>query len=69
MKFNIFANEFSIMTGEILKSLRLKAKLTQKELSEALNCDQSRISQWENGKYEISKAYKQLLEMYFKSLK
>jgi transcriptional regulator with XRE-family HTH domain len=56
------------MDGQKLKNLREKHNLTQKDLAEAIKCDQARISQWENGKYTISKAYQTLLDMYFDKL-
>ena len=40
------------MFGKRLKELRLEVGLTQKELAEKLNCDQSMIARWESCKNE-----------------
>jgi transcriptional regulator with XRE-family HTH domain len=53
------------MNGQELKTLREKYNLTQQEVADGVNCKQTRISEWENGKYSISKAYKQLLSVFF----
>lgn len=49
------------MTGQQLKELRLKANLTQKELGEKIGVADTRISEWEKGKYKISNAYLRIL--------
>lgn len=49
------------MTGEELKILRLKANLTQKELAGKIGVSDSRVSEWEHGKYKISNAYVRIL--------
>jgi transcriptional regulator with XRE-family HTH domain len=54
------------MTGQELKLLRQKHNLTQKEVAEAIGTNFNRISEWELGKFKISKAYQILLETYFK---
>lgn len=36
---------------ELIKALRIKSGLTQKELSKKLEISQPRLSEWENGKY------------------
>jgi transcriptional regulator with XRE-family HTH domain len=56
------------MTGQELKLLRQKYNLTQKEVAEAIGTNYNRISEWELGKFKISKAYQLLLEAYFKKL-
>lgn len=38
------------ITGEFIKGLRTEANLTQKELSEKLNCTDKAVSRWETGK-------------------
>ena len=38
-----------VTTGELIKAARLKAGLTQRELSDKLNVSFVNISQWENG--------------------
>ncbi len=40
----------SLKTGEFIKKLRAEKGLTQKELSESLNCTDKAISRWETGK-------------------
>ena len=40
----------SFKTGEFIKKLRIEKELTQKELSEVLNCTDKAISRWETGK-------------------
>ncbi len=40
----------SFKTGEFIKKLRIEKGLTQKELSEVLNCTDKAISRWETGK-------------------
>lgn len=37
-----------------IRELRKKRKLTQKQLADALECDQSNISDWENPNYEYT---------------
>lgn len=59
---------FKTMTGEELKTLRLKAGLTQTELAEKIKVAYNRISEWENGKYKMSKVYNRLLNEVFKEL-
>lgn len=49
------------MTGQELKERRLKANLTQKELGEKIGVADTKISEWENNKHKISKAYIRLL--------
>ncbi|MFX0132151.1 MAG: helix-turn-helix domain-containing protein [Candidatus Hodarchaeota archaeon] len=39
------------IVGKNLKKLRVKKKLTQKEVAIALSTNQSRISEYEQGKY------------------
>jgi len=52
-------------TGEKLKELRKKHNLTQKELAEKIDVAQTKISEWENEKHKISKAYQKLLLLFF----
>lgn len=56
-----FAQQLNKMKGEELKALRLKANLTQKELAEKIGVSDSRVSEWEHGKYKISNAYVRIL--------
>lgn len=56
------------MTGQELKSLRVKANLSQKELGEKIGVADTRISAWEHDRHKISKAYLRLLEITLKSL-
>lgn len=55
-------------TGEDLKALRKKHKLTQMELAEAMGTHQVRISEWENGRQQMSKmtriAFKHFFERF-----
>lgn len=53
------------MTGEELKSLRKKHNLTQREVAAGIEAQQTRISDWENGRYTISNAYQILLKQFF----
>lgn len=53
------------MNGEILKSLRSEAKLTQKELAEKLNISQSTIRMIEIGKRNGSKEVTDKIADYF----
>lgn len=57
------------MNGEELKILRKEKGLTQKEVAEYVGTNVSRISEWENGRFEISKSYQKLLESFFEKLK
>ena len=47
-------NEFNIQTGLAIRRAREKAKLTQEELSELLDCSPQYISMLENGRYGVS---------------
>lgn len=55
-------------TGEKLKFLRKKYGLKQQEVADNIGSARERISEWENKKYPISKAYQRLLSIYFKNL-
>jgi transcriptional regulator with XRE-family HTH domain len=39
-----------IKTGELIRSLRMKNKLTQKQLAEQINVSDKAVSKWETGK-------------------
>lgn len=39
-----------IKTGELIRSLRIKNKLTQKQLAEQINVSDKAVSKWETGK-------------------
>jgi DNA-binding transcriptional regulator YiaG len=58
-----------VMNGEELKILREKYNLTQKEVAEAIETDVSRISEWENNRFKISKSYQKLLTSFFDKFK
>lgn len=60
-----FAQQYKTMTGQELKELRLKAGLTQTELGQKIGVAYTKISQWENGKHKISKAYLRYLKVEF----
>ena len=51
------------MDATKLKELRIAKKITQKQLAEKIGTEQSRISDWENGKFKISKSYQKLLQI------
>lgn len=53
------------MTGQELKELRLKAGLTQSDLGQKIGVAYTKISQWENDKHKISKAYLRYLKEVF----
>lgn len=53
------------MTGEELKILRLRANLTQTKLGQKIGVAYTRVSEWENDKHKISKAYLRLLKGVF----
>ena len=53
------------MTGEELKTLRKKYNLKQQEVADGIGTAYQRISEWEQGKFKISKAYQMLLKQYF----
>lgn len=52
-------------TGEKLKELRKKHGLKQKDVAEGIGAFRERVSEWENGKHEISNSYQRLLELFF----
>ena len=58
----IKAEEF---TGELLKELRKKYKLTQKEVAEGIGTTNERISEWENHKRPFGGITRKALEYYF----
>lgn len=45
------------MTSEEIKTARLSLGLSQKDLAERIGTQQARVSDWENGKYPISKPF------------
>lgn len=45
----IRARHMGLMTGEDIKALRKRLKMTQKELTERLKCGEKMVSHWENG--------------------
>lgn len=53
-------------TGEIIRNLRIKNKLTSKELSRILNVSESSISLYESGKRNPSISQLKKLSDYFK---
>lgn len=53
------------MTGEKLKELRKKTKLTQDELANELSIQREMIARWETTG-SISKVYQKILTDYFK---
>jgi len=55
------------MTGEQLKALRLKAKLTQEKLALDLDIKREMIARWETTG-SISKVYQKILSDYFNKL-
>lgn len=57
------------MKAEELKNYRIVYGLSQLELAEAVGTNRVRISEWENGKHEISKSYERLLTAFFKEKK
>lgn len=46
---DIRARHMGLMSGEDIKALRKRLKLTQKELTERLKCGEKMVSYWENG--------------------
>lgn len=52
------------MTGQELKELRKKAGLTQTELANKIGTYKQVISNWENGRSNISKPYQKLILMF-----
>jgi len=50
-------------TGEDIRTLRKKHKLTQAEFAEIIGCRPQTISEWELGLYEPKNAYQQLLDV------
>ncbi|RNI26615.1 helix-turn-helix domain-containing protein [Rufibacter latericius] len=57
------------MTSSEVKALRTHHGLTQKQLAEAIGVKVTKISEWENGRYQsISPVYQKLLKEYFTSL-
>ncbi len=65
ISFYFVISYLRFMTGAELKKLREEAKLTQKELAEKLEVQQSRISHWECDDHKISKAYIKVLNSFF----
>lgn len=56
-------------TGEKLRELRKKHGLTQHQLAQEIGTVYSKISEWENGRYQsISNAYQRLLRDFFDKL-
>ncbi|GAB2539715.1 helix-turn-helix domain-containing protein [Rufibacter soli] len=57
------------MTKEELRTLRTTHGLTQRQLADGLGVKVTKISEWENGRYQtISPAYRKLLTDYFDKL-
>jgi DNA-binding transcriptional regulator YiaG len=54
------------MKAEELKHYRDLHNLSQSELAKEIGTNKARISEWENGKHEISSAYERLLKNFFK---
>jgi DNA-binding transcriptional regulator YiaG len=46
---NIKARHLGLMTGEDIKAMRKRLGLTQKEMTELLDCGEKSLSRWENG--------------------
>lgn len=61
------SQETEQFTGEKLKELRKKHKLTQVELGGKLNIQQEMISRWENTN-TISKVYRHILKDFFEKI-
>lgn len=56
------------ITGEKLRELRKKFRLTQIELGQKLGIKQGSITRWERGDYEISIPYQKLFTYFFNEL-
>lgn len=50
-------------TAESIRGLRIKYRLTQKEMSAVLGTRQQTISEWELGVYEPKNAYAKVLDL------
>jgi DNA-binding transcriptional regulator YiaG len=59
----IRARHMGLMTGEAIKVLRKRLKLTQKELTERINCGEKMVSHWENGHGLATGAHNLLLRL------
>lgn len=53
------------MKPEELKYYRDLYNLSQSELAKEIGTNKARISEWENGKHEISNSYERLLKKFF----
>ena len=67
-----FVNEFThillkyiCMFGKRLKELRLEQGITQKELANALSCNQSMITRWERCECEPTESIIKVTALYF----
>lgn len=61
----IKAEEF---TGELLKELRKKYKLTQTDVALGIGTVKERISEWENNKHPMGGITRKALEYFFKEV-
>lgn len=56
------------MKGSELKILREKFNLTQQQVADAIGTNVSRVSDWENDKHKMSKAYVTIITSFFSDL-
>ena len=56
------------MEPEIIKATRLKLKLTQSELGQAMGVGAAQVSKWESGKHKMSRRYVVQIKDLFSSM-